>query len=103
MLESVKSLVGLEDPISNPILEVISSVGGWTVSVKRPVLISLWFFLRSAVSLTRSVLQYTGSFGDWGVSLTRPVLESISSFVWRAVSLTRLVLDSRRSVLGEFV
>ena len=101
VIEPVSSVVVWGDCLSSHILESISFVGGWIVSVKCPVLNCVLSFVRSAVSLTRPVLQSISSFGGWGVSLTRPVLASGWSCVRWGVYLTRTVLASVSS-FGEW-
>ena len=64
--------------LTRHILETVSSVGVWIVSVKRPMLHSINFlsFVGWVVSATRGVKSIS-SFDGWVVSLTGPVLESV--------------------------
>ena len=59
---------------THPLLESVSSVSWWAVSLTRPVLESVWMFAGLGISPTRPVLESVSSFGTWGVFLTRPVL-----------------------------
>ena len=66
--------VGVGETLTHPLLESVSSVSWWAVSLTRPVLESVWMFVGLGISPTSSVLESVSSFGKWGVVLARPAL-----------------------------
>ena len=76
------------DSVTDPVMESVTSIGGWGVSFINPVLTSAWSFVGWGVSLIRPVLESVSSFVGWGVSLTCPVLESVSPIGSLGVCLT---------------
>ena len=66
--------VGVGVSPTHPLMESVSSVSWWTVSLTRPLLESVWMFVGLGVSPTSPVWESVSSFGTWEVCLTRPVL-----------------------------